>query len=121
MRAFILILLACLSNFLVGCASTPPQSLLEERAGYRVKSPNVNLAGEGGAKYLPTRVPEKVIVAWLHEKELSPKVYFWGGWLSVSVIPESWEMKAVGNSKNASASRDIQISPPTKETRKTRP
>lgn len=95
MKVFTLTLLAFLSSFVVGCASTSQKSLLEERAGYGFAPPtNVNLAGSGSVKYVPTRVPEKVIVPWLHAKELPSKDYFWGSWLSVVVAHETWEMKA---------------------------
>lgn len=95
MKVSILISLAFLSNVLLGCASSQTKSLLEERAGYGVTPPAVNLSGSGGVKYVPTRVPETVIVPWLHAKELPSKDYFWGGWLSVVVAPETWEMKPV--------------------------
>ncbi len=95
MKAFTLISAAFLSSFIIGCASTGQKSLLEERAGYGVTPPNVNLTGSGSVKYVPTRVPEKVITPWLHAKELPSKDYFWGAWLSVVVMPESWEMKKV--------------------------
>lgn len=95
MKAFTLISAVFLSSIFVGCASVNQGSLLEERAGYNTPSPNVNLSGAGSVKYVPTRVPEKVIVPWLHAKELPSKDYFWGAWLSVVVMPESWEMKKV--------------------------
>lgn len=97
MKEFILILLACLSSLFVGCASTDKKkSLLEERAGYGFFTPpNVVTNGSGPVKYVPTRVPERVLVAWLHAKELPTKDYFWGSWLSIVVAPESWEMKKV--------------------------
>ncbi len=95
MKVFTLISLVFLSSLFVGCASTNQKSLLEERAGYGVTAPNVNLAGSGAVKYVPTRVPETVIVPWLHAKELPSKDYFWGAWLSVVVKPETWEMKKV--------------------------
>ncbi len=100
MKAFTLISLAFLSSLIIGCASTGQKSLLEERAGYGAPvPPNVNLSGSGSVKYVPTRIPEKVIVPWLHAKELPSKDYFWGAWLSVIVTPEVWEMKAVEISK----------------------
>jgi len=55
----------------------------------------MSLSGNGSVKYVPTRVPEKVITPWLHAKELPSKDYFWGAWLSVIVTPEAWEMKKV--------------------------
>lgn len=95
MKAFTLISLAFLSSALFGCASTNPKSLLEERAGYGFTAPPMNVSGQGGVKYVPTRVPEQVVVAWLHAKELPSKDYFWGSWLSIVVAPEAWEMKKV--------------------------
>lgn len=95
MKAFTLISVAFLSSLFAGCASITQRSLLEERAGYGGTSPNINLTGSGSVKYVPTRVPEKVITPWLHAKELPSKDYFWGAWLSVVVMPESWEMKKV--------------------------
>jgi len=79
----------------MGCAQVPSKSLLEERAGYTPPMPpDMKIVGNG-AKYVPTRVPEKVIVPWLHAKELPSKDYFWGAWISVVVAPEAWEMKAI--------------------------
>jgi hypothetical protein len=95
MKAFILISLAFLSNLIVGCASGGNKNLLEERAGYGFNPPPMNLNNGSGAKYVPTRVPEKVVVAWLHAKELPSKDYFWGSWLSIVVAPEAWEVKKV--------------------------
>ena len=95
MKAFTLISLAFLSSALFGCASTNQKSLLEERAGYGFTAPPMNVSGQGGVKYVPTRVSEKVVVAWLHAKELPSKDYFWGSWLSIVVAPEAWEMKKV--------------------------
>ncbi|MGE0526408.1 MAG: hypothetical protein AB7G93_01185 [Bdellovibrionales bacterium] len=101
MKAFTLILLAFLSSLMLGCKSTRSKSLLEERAGYEAKPPNVNLSGSGSVQYVPTRVPEKVIVPWLHAKELPSKDYFWGAWISVVVTPETWEMRTVEVAKAA--------------------
>ena len=96
MRAFTLILLVFSINILAGCSSTPTKSLLEERAGYGFKAPPlVNLGKSGDVKFVPTRVPEKVVIAWLHDHELPSKDYFWGSWLSIVVAPESWEMQKV--------------------------
>lgn len=100
MKAFTLISLAYLSSALFGCASSPSKSLLEERAGYGFTPPPVGLNGSGSVKYVPTRVPEQVVVAWLHAKELPSKDYFWGSWLSIVVAPEAWEMKKVSVPKN---------------------
>lgn len=96
MKASIRILLSCSISFLVGCSSTPTKTTLEERAGYGVNAPPLGSIGSsGGVRYVPTRVPEKVIVAWLHAHELPSKDFFWGSWLSVVVAPESWEMRKV--------------------------
>lgn len=95
MRAYTLISLGFLSSLVLGCASTNQKSLLEERAGYGSVPSSMNLTGNGNVKYVPTRIQEKVIVPWLHDKELPSGDYFWGAWLSVRVAPEGWEMKAV--------------------------
>ena len=95
MKAFTLFSLVFLSSFVIGCASNNQKSLLEERAGYGVTPPNVTLTGSGPVKYVPTRIPETVIVPWLHAKELPSKDYFWGAWLSVVVKPETWETRKV--------------------------
>ncbi|MBX9767208.1 MAG: hypothetical protein K2X47_08055 [Bdellovibrionales bacterium] len=93
MKVSILILLSFLINGLVACSSQPTKSLLEERADYGANSPPLGpLGSSGGVRYVPTRVPEKVVVAWLHAKELPSKDYFWGSWLSIVVAPEAWEM-----------------------------
>lgn len=100
MKGFILILLSFSISFSIscfmGCSSAPTKNLLEERAGYGVNLPSIDSLGtKGGVRYVPTRVSERVIVAWLHAKELPSKDYFWGSWLSIVVAPESWEMKKV--------------------------
>lgn len=96
MKEFTLISLACLSSIFVSCASgDKKKSVLEERAGYGFAPPPVAINGSGPVKYVPTRVPERVLVAWLHAKELPSKDYFWGSWLSIVVTPEAWEMKRV--------------------------
>lgn len=95
MKVFTLISLVFLSSLINGCASTNQKSLLEERAGYGFTAPPLNMSGQGGVKYVPTRMPEQVVVAWLHAKELPSKDYFWGSWLSIVVAPEAWEMKKV--------------------------
>lgn len=101
MKVFTLISLAFLSSFLANCASTETKSILEERAGYGLNNPPpVDLNGKSGMKYVPTRVPERVVVAWLHAKELPSKDYFWGSWLSIVIAPEAWEMKKVEVPKN---------------------
>ena len=94
-RVFTLISVAFLSSLIFGCASTPEKSLLEERAGYGFTAPSMNMMGSGSVKYVPTRIPEKVIVAWLHAKELPSKDYFWGAWLSIVASQETWEMKKI--------------------------
>lgn len=95
MKVFTLISLVFLSSILSGCVSAPSKSLLEERAGYGFTPPPMGLGGSGRVKYVPTRVPEQVVVAWLHAKELPSKDYFWGSWLSIVVAPEAWEIKKI--------------------------
>lgn len=100
MKAFTLTSLVFLSSVIFGCA-TGGKSILEERAGYDFTSPPMSVGAGGGIKYVPSRVPEKVIVAWLHAKELPSGDYFWGSWLSIVVAPESWELKKVEVPKGA--------------------
>ncbi|MGE3758010.1 MAG: hypothetical protein AB7H97_09645 [Pseudobdellovibrionaceae bacterium] len=70
--------------------------MLEERAGYDMKGPPLSsLGNSGGVKYVPTRIPEKVIVGWLFPHDMPSKVYFWGSWLSIVVEDESWAMMKV--------------------------
>lgn len=96
MKVSILILLSCSISFLLSCASAPTKSLLEERAGYGVNAPPLSSVGtSGGVRYAPSRVPEKVVVGWLHAHDLAAKTYFWGSWLSIVVEDERWEMKKV--------------------------
>jgi hypothetical protein len=92
MKVSILISLA-FSISLVACSSAPTKTVLEERAGYDVKGPPLgSLGASGGVKYVPTRIPEKVVVGWLFPHDMTSKVYFWGSWLSVVVEDESWAM-----------------------------
>jgi hypothetical protein len=91
MKIFIHILAALSSSFLISCASTT-KSVLEERAGYNNPMPQLQMSNQKGARLIPKRVPEKVIVAWLHPHELPSKDYFWGSWISIVVVQESWEM-----------------------------
>jgi hypothetical protein len=97
MKEFIRILIVCSISLLAACASDSTKSLLEERAGYGVNNmPSINIhGGSGSVRYVPTRVPERVMIAWLHAKELPSKDYFWGSWLSIIVAPEGWEMTKV--------------------------
>ena len=90
-----IISLAFLISLLVGCSSSPTKSLLEERAGYNVTAPPLGINGSGGVSYVPTRVPERVVVPWLFPHEMPSKVYFWGSWLSVVVEDERWDMVKV--------------------------
>lgn len=96
-------LAALLTSVLVGCASTDHEQELEKRAGYNLPPlPKAAIGiGQGGFHYVPTRVPERVAVAWLFPHELSPKEYFWGAWLSVTLAPEGWEMMKIPAPKNA--------------------
>ena len=95
MKASILISLAFLINCISGCSSAPTKTILEERAGYGVNTFPQGLEEVGDVQYVPTRIPEKVVVAWLHAHELPSKDYFWGSWISVLVAPENWVMKKV--------------------------
>lgn len=96
MKAFILILLAFSTSFFLGCSSQPTKNLLEERAGYGFKAPSLaNIGKSGDVRFVPTRIPEKVVIAYLHDHELPSKDYFWGSWISIVVEPESWEMRKV--------------------------
>ena len=99
MKEFIHILLAFSISGLTACSSEPTKNLLQERAGYGVKTPPMGLNGSGSVSYVPTRIPERVAVAWLHAHELPSKDYFWGSWISVVVAPESWEMTKVAAPK----------------------
>ena len=91
MKVFIHILAVLGSSFLVSCATTS-KSILEERAGYNNPMPQLQMSNQKGTRLIPKRVPEKVIVAWLHPHELPSKDYFWGSWISIVVAQESWEM-----------------------------
>lgn len=95
MKVSTLISLAFLTS-LCACSSTPTKTVLEERAGYDIKGPPLSSLGNaGGVKYVPTRVPEKVVVGWLFPHDMPSKVYFWGSWLSIVVEDESWAMVKV--------------------------
>lgn len=104
----------------MGCATKTEKSLLEERAGYDVKAPPNGMSEvySKGVRYVPTRVPEKVVVAWLHPKELPSKDYFWGAWISVLVAPESWEMKKATGPDMKGKKAGLKLSDSTKPTSK---
>lgn len=96
-QMFIAICLALSISVLGGCASSD-KNLMEERAGYDIRTPPMLLPNEKNGKpvaYMPVRVPKRVALAWLHGHELPSKDYFQGGWLSVLVSQETWEMKPV--------------------------
>ena len=116
MKGSILILLGCLTSFFVACSSNSTKSILEERAGYGTP-PLGTIGASGGVGYIPTRIPEKVIVAWLHAHELPSKDYFWGSWLSIVVAPEGWEMTKVDVPKNAKRTEERPITKPIKRTK----
>ena len=97
MRIATVICLALPTSFLVGCASSD-RNLMEERAGYDIRTPPMLLPQEKNGKpvaYMPVRVPKRVTLAWLHGHELPNRDYFQGGWLSLLVNDETWEMKPV--------------------------
>jgi len=96
MKVFILTSLVFLIS-LGGCSSSEKKpNLLEERAGYKIDSiPIAGIGQSGSVQLVPTRVPEKVVVAWLHEHDMPSKAYFWGSWLSIVVEDERWEMVKV--------------------------
>jgi hypothetical protein len=95
MKVSTIISLAFLISGLMGCAGNPAKNTLEERAGYGVNAPPMILGEAGDVQYVPSRVPEKVVVAWLNAHELPSKDYFWGSWLSILVAPEAWVMKKI--------------------------
>lgn len=102
-RMFTAICLALLTSFAVGCASSD-KNLMEERAGYDIRTPPMLLPQEKNGKpvaYMPVRVPKRVTLAWLHGHELPNRDYFQGGWLSLLVNDETWEMKPVELPKEA--------------------
>lgn len=89
--------LALSISILASCASSE-KNLMEERAAYDIRTPPMLLPSEKNGKavaYIPVRVPKRVVLAWLHGHELPSKDYFQGGWLSVLVSNETWEMKPV--------------------------
>ena len=100
MKEFILISRVFLISFLAACAATPTKSVLEERAGYGVNAPSFGIQAGKSVSYVPTRIPEKVTVAWLFPHPLPSKDYFWGSWISLIVAPEDWEMLKVDVPKN---------------------
>jgi hypothetical protein len=96
-QMFIAICLALPISGLTGCASTP-RNLMEERAGYDIRTPPMLLPSEKNGRpvaYVPVRVPKKQTLAWLHEHDINGSDRFLGGWLSLLVSNESWEMKPV--------------------------
>lgn len=121
MRAFTLISLA-FSISLCACSSTRTKTVLEERAGYDVKGPPLtSLGGSGGVKYVPTRIPEKVVVGWLFPHDMPSKVYFWGSWLSIVVEDESWAMMKVDVPKTDKKAKRTQDRPRSPAPKKQKP
>ena len=125
MKAFTLISLA-FSISLCACSSAPTRTVLEERAGYDMKEPPLSsLGNSGGAKYVPTRIPEKVIVGWLFPHDMPSKVYFWGSWLSIVVEDESWAMMKVevpkADKKEKRTTDRPKTSPPKKQKTQIKP
>ena len=120
MKAFTLISLA-FSISLAACSSAPTKTVLEERAGYDVKGPPLGSLGEsGGVKFVPTRVPEKVVVGWLFPHDMTSKVYFWGSWLSVVVEDESWAMVKVDVPKTDTKSKRTSDKPKVQAPKKSK-
>jgi len=96
--------------------------VLEERAGYDLKGPPLsNLGASGGVKYVPTRVPEKVVVGWLFPHDMPSKVYFWGSWLSIVVEEESWAMTKVEVPKTDKKAKRTMERPKASSTKKSKP
>lgn len=125
MKAFTLISLA-FSISLCACSSAPTRTVLEERAGYDMKGPPLSsLGNSGGVKYVPMRIPEKVIVGWLFPHDMPSKVYFWGSWLSIVVEDESWAMMKVevpkANKKEKRTTDRPKAPPPKKQKAQIKP
>ena len=90
--------LALLISVLVGCSSTPEKNYLEEHAAYDMRTPPMLLPSVKNGKplaYMPVRVPKRAVVAWLYDHDLAQGDRFLGGWISLLVSNETWEMKPV--------------------------
>lgn len=94
-------LTSLLSITLPGCAMNRADSLrmLDRRADYDspTSAGRLSLKEGDGNNGLPGKIPvrsqPKVAEVWIHAHEMASHDYFWGGWMSVVVEPDQWEMK----------------------------
>ena len=86
---------------LPACAMNRADSLrmLDRRAEYEdpARTQKLNLRESSTSGELPGSIPvrsqPKVAEVWIHAHEMASRDYFWGGWMSVVVEPDQWEMK----------------------------
>lgn len=87
---------------LPGCAMNRADSLrmLDRRAEYEDpadrSSHRLRLresTSDGLPGPVPVRSQPKVAEVWIHAHEMASRDYFWGGWMSVVVESDQWEMK----------------------------
>ena len=83
----------------VSCAhdDTPSLRMLDARADYQASEPEAQTlalatAAKDEGSNAPVRLPPKIANIWMHAHETSEREYFWGGWLSVVVAGESWDI-----------------------------
>ncbi len=90
MKKVILTFLVCLTN---SCAHTEHDLTLEKRADYVSLQPeSLNLDAKKALGVSGTHQPERHVVSvYLFPHEVTPKEYFWGGWISVVLDGRSLE------------------------------
>lgn len=72
--------------------------MLEDRADYSDEPIEKELKLSGNNSLvavndgLPERTKPKVAHIWIHPHETPQKEYFWGGWLTVVVEGDKWEI-----------------------------
>ena len=97
---------------LQGCAMNRADSLrmLDRRAEYdsasgvgRLSLQESSSSGMPGP--IPVRSQPKVAEVWIHAHEMASRDYFWGGWMSVVVEPDEWEIKRQAPTPSARGGR----------------
>lgn len=86
-----------ISVFLSGCLHRAESGqMLEKRADYEgaERDEMASLKLEGGLMgNVPTRSTPRVAHIWIFPHETPTKEYFWGGWISVVVEGDKWELE----------------------------
>jgi hypothetical protein len=110
-----------------GCATDKSLRMLDARSEYEnpavLQSLMLKEGGLEGFKNapIPVRTRSRVAAIWIHPHETASRDYFWGGWLSVVVEPDSWVLTKPGKLPFAPFTQEKPIEPKKKASIKVKP